>query len=199
MAPPIGDTTLPDDAQLIIKLLASEVRYKERLLLPYTPSTADHSPISPTSDTASHSLFPSSSWQGITDYEPQIIHQLLDYMYSYTALVLQDASLIHSQTTTDKKSDIELTLNDIMAAIDFKGQRGGAVSTTITREMLERAAQRINKEKLPELEERHGIRRPADVESLVMPTFQIATKKGKGRDGEENGTDEAAVPMETCS
>ena len=111
-------------------------------------------------------------------------------MYSYTSSVLQDASLIHSQTITDKKSDVELNLNDIMAAIDFKGQRGGGASATITREMLQRAAQRINKEKLPELEERHGIRRPADVESLVMPTFHIATKK---KTGEENGTDEAVV------
>lgn len=196
MAPQIGDTTLPDDAQLIIKLLASEVRYKDSYLVAHPPPIT--LTISFSRHRLAHPLTSSSLSQGITDYEPQIIHQLLDYMYSYTASVLQDASLIHSQTTTDKKSDVEITLNDIMAAIDFKGQRGGAVSTTVTREMLQRAAQRINKEMLPELEERHGIRRPADIESLVMPTFQIAAKKGR-KEGEENGTGEAAVPMETSS
>ncbi|KAL7317639.1 Transcription initiation factor TFIID subunit 9 [Mucor circinelloides] len=103
---------------------------------------------------------------GVEDYDPKVVHQLLEFAHRYTADVFQD-SLIYAEHAG--KSDLDL--DDIQLAI--QGRVNHSFTTPPPKEFLLELAQEKNKQPLPLIPEKYGIRLPADKHCLTGINFSI--------------------------
>ncbi|CEG70512.1 Putative Transcription initiation factor TFIID subunit 9B [Rhizopus microsporus] len=103
---------------------------------------------------------------GVEDYDPKVVHQLLEFAHRYTTDVLQDA-LVYAEHAN--KMDIEL--EDIQLAI--QGRVNHSFTTPPPKEFLLELAQEKNKAPLPLIPEKYGIRLPAEKHCLTGINFSI--------------------------
>lgn len=103
---------------------------------------------------------------GVEDYDPKVVHQLLEFAHRYTTDVLQD-SLIYAEHAN--KNDIDL--DDIQLAI--QGRVNHSFTTPPPKEFLLGLAQEKNKSPLPLIPEKYGIRLPAEKHCLTGINFSI--------------------------
>lgn len=103
---------------------------------------------------------------GVEDYDPKVVHQLLEFAHRYTSDVFQD-SLIYAEHAN--KNDLDL--DDIQLAI--QGRVNHSFTTPPPKEFLLELAQEKNKTPLPLIPEKYGIRLPADKHCLTGINFSI--------------------------
>ncbi|KAI8379403.1 transcription initiation factor IID, 31kD subunit-domain-containing protein [Radiomyces spectabilis] len=103
---------------------------------------------------------------GVQDYDPKVVHQLLEFAHRYTSDVFQDA-LVYAEHAN--KSDIDL--EDIQLAI--QGRVNHSFTTPPPKEFLLELAREKNKAPLPLIPEKYGIRLPADKHCLTGINFSI--------------------------
>ncbi|KAL9552643.1 hypothetical protein MBANPS3_003677 [Mucor bainieri] len=103
---------------------------------------------------------------GVEDYDPKVVHQLLEFAHRYTSDVFQD-SLIYAEHAG--KTDLDL--DDIQLAI--QGRVNHSFTTPPPKEFLLELAQEKNKQPLPLIPEKYGIRLPADKHCLTGINFSI--------------------------
>ncbi|KAI8378989.1 transcription initiation factor IID, 31kD subunit-domain-containing protein [Blakeslea trispora] len=103
---------------------------------------------------------------GVEEYDPKVVHQLLEFAHRYTSDVFQDA-LIYAEHAN--KPDIDL--EDIQLAI--QGRVNHSFTTPPPKEFLLELAQEKNKQPLPLIPEKYGIRLPADKHCLTGINFSI--------------------------
>ncbi|KAG1177844.1 hypothetical protein G6F70_002187 [Rhizopus microsporus] len=103
---------------------------------------------------------------GVEDYDPKVVHQLLEFAHRYTTDILQDA-LVYAEHAN--KMDIEL--EDIQLAI--QGRVNHSFTTPPPKEFLLELAQEKNKAPLPLIPEKYGIRLPAEKHCLTGINFSI--------------------------
>ncbi|KAI8888204.1 TFIID-31kDa-domain-containing protein [Backusella circina FSU 941] len=103
---------------------------------------------------------------GVEDYDPKVVHQLLEFAHRYTSDVFQDA-LIYAEHA--QKNDLEL--EDIQLAI--QGRVNYSFTTPPPKEFLLELAQEKNKTPLPLIPEKYGIRLPSEKHCLTGINFSI--------------------------
>ncbi|KAI8092272.1 transcription initiation factor IID, 31kD subunit-domain-containing protein [Gilbertella persicaria] len=103
---------------------------------------------------------------GVEDYDPKVVHQLLEFAHRYTSDVFQD-SLVYAEHANKN----EIDLDDIQLAI--QGRVNHSFTTPPPKEFLLELAQEKNKQPLPLIPEKYGIRLPADKHCLTGINFSI--------------------------
>ncbi|OZJ04634.1 hypothetical protein BZG36_02029 [Bifiguratus adelaidae] len=102
----------------------------------------------------------------VDDYEPKVVHQLLEFAYRYTSDVFQDA-LVYSEHAGKSELDID----DIQLAI--QGRVNHSFTTPPPKEFLLELADEKNKQPLPLIPEKYGIRLPPERHTLTAINYQI--------------------------
>lgn len=105
---------------------------------------------------------------GIKEYEPRVVHQLLDFMYRNVAEVLQVAEAFSDRAGSVKK---EVGMEDVMLAIQAKATTSFVMPPS--QEILQVMADRRNKIALPALATKYGFRLPPPEDCLIAPIFQF--------------------------
>ncbi|CAI2166807.1 9874_t:CDS:2 [Funneliformis geosporum] len=103
---------------------------------------------------------------GVEDYEPKVAQQLLEFAHRYTVDVIQDASAYAEHAG---KNDIDI--DDVKLAI--QGRITHSFTAPPRQEFLAQLAKERNKEPLPPVPEKYGLRLPPDRHCLTAVNFQL--------------------------
>jgi len=106
---------------------------------------------------------------GVTDYEPKVIDQMLDFAYKYVTNVLEDAKAYSSHA---KKRTIDT--DDIKLAISLQCDK--SFTNPPTRELLMEIARSKNSQQLPLIKSNTGTRLPPDRFTLTSANFRCKNK-----------------------
>lgn len=107
---------------------------------------------------------------GIEECEPKVIQQILEFMYRYTTDILQE-SLVYSQHAG--KNDIDL--EDLRLGIRMKSKN--LFTSPPSREFLMELSSRKNSIPLPLLDDKIGLRLPADKHTLLGAHYRITSQR----------------------
>eukprot|EP00890_Picochlorum_soloecismus_P000742 jgi/Picsp_1/1669/NSC_05143-R1_saga complex transcription initiation factor taf9 len=110
----------------------------------------------------------------IEEYDGRIVDQLLNFMHGYTSEVLQDAQEIAGQ---GKSGDGVVGTNDVAIALRLKTHHSFVTAPPM--EDLARLSAQVNKEEIPEIKVRHGLRIPPESQCLLTPNYQLP-KRNRG-------------------
>lgn len=102
---------------------------------------------------------------GVQDYEPRVLHQLLEFSYRYASNVLEDA-LLYS-TYAGKKS---VDANDVRLAVEKLSNK--MFTSPPPRELLMDMARQKNSVPLPTIKSHAGPRLPPDRYSLISCNYK---------------------------
>jgi len=106
---------------------------------------------------------------GVTDYEPKVIDQMLDFAYKYVTNVLEDAK---SYSSHAKKRTIDN--EDIKLAIELQCDK--SFTSPPPRELLMEIARSKNSQQLPLIKSTTCARLPPDRYTLTSTNFRCKTK-----------------------
>ncbi|KHN83131.1 Transcription initiation factor TFIID subunit 9B [Toxocara canis] len=107
---------------------------------------------------------------GITDYEPRIVSQLLEFAYRYTAEVLEDA-----RSLSEHAGKKQIDEADVQFAIDNAGASWRGVRHD--RQFMLELAEQKNSIPLPAIRQNFGMRLPNDRFCLVQPNMQWKSRE----------------------
>lgn len=108
---------------------------------------------------------------GITEYEPRVVHQLLEFSYRYVTTVLEDAQVFSAYS---KKKNLDL--EDVKLSVQMQTDR--MFTTPPPRELVAEIARTKNCVALPPIKSHAGPRLPPDRYSLISCNFKMkATEK----------------------
>ncbi|KYM77548.1 Transcription initiation factor TFIID subunit 9, partial [Atta colombica] len=109
---------------------------------------------------------------GITDYEPKVINQLLEFTYRYVTCILDDSKVYANHA---KKKFIDL--DDVRLAVKMQLER--SFTNPPPRDVLLDVARTKNNIPLPFVKPNNGLRLPPDRYCLNAPNYRLknATKK----------------------
>lgn len=105
----------------------------------------------------------------ITEYEPRVLPQLVEFAYRYVARVLEDSQLFSSYA---RKKVIDT--DDVSLAIQMQIDRSFVGPPS--RDILLEISRNKNTQPLPPIKSHNGMRLPADRYSLVQPNFRLISK-----------------------
>ncbi|SOV09851.1 related to TAF9 - TFIID and SAGA subunit [Ustilago sp. UG-2017a] len=110
------------------------------------------------------------SSMGLSDVEPSVLLQLLEFAHRYTHDVLCDA-LVYSDHANSRQASSSLSLDDINLAIQSR------VNYSFTqppeKDMLLGLASAVNSIPLPPISDRHGVRLPPQNQCLTNVNFRV--------------------------
>nr|CAB3266802.1 transcription initiation factor TFIID subunit 9B-like [Phallusia mammillata] len=109
---------------------------------------------------------------GVTDYEPKVIHQMLELTYRYVSEVLDDA-----KTFANHAGRSTVTLDDTKLAI--KSQLDHSFTNPPPREFLVDVARQKNTTALPSLKTFSGARLPPDRYCLSSVNYRLKSMADK--------------------
>ncbi|KAG5318179.1 TAF9 factor, partial [Pseudoatta argentina] len=109
---------------------------------------------------------------GITDYEPKVINQLLEFTYRYVTCILDDSKVYANHA---KKKFIDL--DDVRLAVKMQLER--SFTNPPPRDVLLDVARTKNNIPLPFVKPNNGLRLPPDRYCLNAPNYRLknVTKK----------------------
>lgn len=111
---------------------------------------------------------------GITEYEPRVLNQMLEFSYRYISCILDDAQIFSSHAK--KKS---LDVDDVRLAIQMQMDRH--FTTPPPRELLLEIARQKNSIALPLIKSTAGLRLPPDRYSLTACNYRLKSANKKPR------------------
>lgn len=107
---------------------------------------------------------------GVTDYEPKVIDQMLDFAYKYVTNVLEDAK---SYSSHAKKRTIDT--EDIKLSIQMQCDK--SFTNPPPRELLMEIARSKNAQQLPLIKSNTGARLPPDRYTLTSANYRCKTRQ----------------------
>ncbi|XP_063289426.1 transcription initiation factor TFIID subunit 9-like [Pelobates fuscus] len=109
---------------------------------------------------------------GITEYEPRVINQMLEFTYRYVTTILEDAKIYSSHA---KKNNIDA--DDVRLAIQCRTDQ--SFTTPPPRDFLLEIARQKNQTPLPLIKPYAGPRLPPDRYCLTAPNYRLKTIQKK--------------------
>uniref|UniRef100_A0A6M2DKL1 Putative transcription initiation factor iid n=1 Tax=Xenopsylla cheopis TaxID=163159 RepID=A0A6M2DKL1_XENCH len=106
---------------------------------------------------------------GISDYEPRVINQLLEFTYRYVTCILDDARVYANHSNHQNKKNIDI--KDEKLAVQMIAER--AFTTPLPREALIEMARSKNSTPLPLVKPHCGLRLPPDRYCLSSCNFKL--------------------------
>ncbi|SPO49209.1 related to TAF9 - TFIID and SAGA subunit [Moesziomyces antarcticus] len=107
---------------------------------------------------------------GVSDVEPAVLLQLLEFAHRYTYDVLSDA-LVYADHASARQASSSLSLDDVNLAIQSR------VNYSFTKppekDMLLALASTVNAIPLPPISDRHGVRLPPAAHCLTNVNFSL--------------------------
>ncbi|XP_054244642.1 transcription initiation factor TFIID subunit 9B isoform X1 [Indicator indicator] len=122
---------------------------------------------------------------GITEYEPRVINQMLEFAYRYVTTILEDAKIYSSHA---KKSSVDA--DDVRLAIQCRTDQ--SFTSPPPRDFLLDIARQKNQTPLPLIKPYSGPRLPPDRYCLTAPNYRLKSLQKKVGDGTPNSN--AALP-----
>ncbi|XP_014220061.1 transcription initiation factor TFIID subunit 9 [Copidosoma floridanum] len=117
---------------------------------------------------------------GITDYEPKVINQLLEFTYRYVTCILDDSKVYANH---GKKKLIDL--DDVRLAVKMQTEK--SFTNPPPREVLIEVAKVKNSTPLPFVKPSYGLRLPPDRYCLMGTNYKFKSMlKKSGRGGNTN-------------
>uniref|UniRef100_F1LEF7 Transcription initiation factor TFIID subunit 9B n=2 Tax=Ascaris suum TaxID=6253 RepID=F1LEF7_ASCSU len=107
---------------------------------------------------------------GVTDYEPRVVSQLLEFAYRYTIDLLEDARSVseHAGKKQIDETDVQFAIDN--AASAWRGARPD-------RQFMLELAEQKNSIPLPAIRQNFGMRLPNDRFCLVQPNMQWKSRE----------------------
>ncbi|KAK7880376.1 hypothetical protein WMY93_032987 [Mugilogobius chulae] len=105
---------------------------------------------------------------GITEYEPRVINQMLEFTYRYVTTIIEDAKIY---STHAKKSTVDA--DDIKLAIQCRMDQ--SFTSPPPRDFLLEVARQKNQTPLPLIKPYTGPRLPPDRYCLTAPNYRLKT------------------------
>lgn len=104
----------------------------------------------------------------IEEYEPRVVHQLMEFTNRYLTSVLQEAQVFSSYAKKDA-----IDLNDVQLAVNMQTDK--TVTSPPPRELLLEVAREKNNQPLPSIKPHNGIRIPFDRYTLIGTNYKLKT------------------------
>lgn len=111
---------------------------------------------------------------GVSDYEPAVAQQLVDFMYRYCTDLLDDARA-YAQHAGKKTLDVE----DLRLAVACHGDLD--LVSPPPRELLSEVAQTKNAQPLPPIKTYAGVRLPPEKFCLTQPNYKAKQRRAEAR------------------
>ncbi|XP_059680459.1 transcription initiation factor TFIID subunit 9B isoform X1 [Gavia stellata] len=111
---------------------------------------------------------------GITEYEPRVINQMLEFAYRYVTTILEDAKIYSSHA---KKSSVDA--DDVRLAIQCRTDQ--SFTSPPPRDFLLDIARQKNQTPLPLIKPYSGPRLPPDRYCLTAPNYRLKSLQKKVR------------------
>lgn len=107
---------------------------------------------------------------GVREYDPRVVHHLLDFTHGYIARVLQDADAYAGRAG---RAAGEVRTEEVMQAI--QAHASYCFASAPSQEVVHEMAAKRNAQPLPALNpsNRHGLRLPREDDMIVAPNFQV--------------------------
>lgn len=115
------------------------------------------------------------SSMGVEDYEPRVVHQLLDFMYAHVSGVLQDAEA-YSERAGATRGQVEV--EDAMIAIQARA--AFSFVQPPPQHVLAGMAAKRNARPLPPVGKVHGLRLPPEGQRLTSPHWDLMRPQADG-------------------
>lgn len=109
---------------------------------------------------------------GITEYEPRVINQMLEFTYRYVTTIIEDAKIY---STHAKKSTVDA--DDIKLAIQCRMDQ--SFTSPPPRDFLMEVARQKNQAPLPLIKPYTGPRLPPDRYCLTAPNYRLKSIQKK--------------------
>uniref|UniRef100_F6VW37 TATA-box binding protein associated factor 9b n=2 Tax=Monodelphis domestica TaxID=13616 RepID=F6VW37_MONDO len=110
---------------------------------------------------------------GITDYEPKVINQMLEFAFRYVTTILDDAKIYSSHA---KKATVDA--DDVRLAIQCRSDQ--SFTSPPPRDFLLDIARQKNQTPLPLIKPYSGLRLPPDRYCLTAPNYRLKPLPKKG-------------------
>uniref|UniRef100_A0A3B4BA51 Uncharacterized protein n=1 Tax=Periophthalmus magnuspinnatus TaxID=409849 RepID=A0A3B4BA51_9GOBI len=125
---------------------------------------------------------------GITEYEPRVINQMLEFTYRYVTTIIEDAKIY---STHAKKSTVDA--DDVRLAIQCRMDQ--SFTSPPPRDFLLEVARQKNQTPLPLIKPYTGPRLPPDRYCLTAPNYRLKTvpKKSRFNPGSPSGSSVPSV------
>ena len=104
------------------------------------------------------------SSMGVREYDPRVLHQLLEYMHRHCAEVFHEGGIYAEHAGRG-----QLECEDVQLALRLKA----AASQTGASSLIEWMAKERNREKLPEAPTSAGLKLPKKKECLINHNYQL--------------------------
>ncbi|NXR59267.1 TAF9 factor, partial [Rhadina sibilatrix] len=111
---------------------------------------------------------------GITEYEPRVINQMLEFAYRYVTTILEDAKIYSNHA---KKSSVDA--DDVRLAIQCRTDQ--SFTSPPPRDFLLDIARQKNQTPLPLIKLYSGPRLPPDRYCLTAPNYRLKSLQKKVR------------------
>lgn len=106
----------------------------------------------------------------VTDYEPRVVHQLMEFTNRYVTSILKEAQVFSLYA---KKDSIDL--GDVQLAINMQTDK--TVTSPPPKELLLEVAREKNNQPLPPIKSHNGLRIPFDKHTLIGTNFRLKSKE----------------------
>lgn len=106
----------------------------------------------------------------VTDYEPKVVHQLMEFTNCYVTSILQEAQVFSSYA---KKDSIDV--GDVQLAINMQTDK--TVTSPPPKELLLELAREKNNQPLPPVKSHNGLRIPFDKYTLIGTNYKLKTEE----------------------
>lgn len=107
---------------------------------------------------------------GITEWEPRVINQLMEFSYNYVTTVLEDAKLLSGHA---RKKTIDV--DDVRLAVQMYADQ--KVTSPPSRDLLQDVAREKNSSSLPIPKPNSGLRLPPDRFCLNAANYKLKTTR----------------------
>lgn len=106
----------------------------------------------------------------VGDYEPRVVHQLMEFTNRYVTSILQEAQILSSYAKKDS-----MDLDDVQLAVNI--QTDNTVTSPPPKELLLEVAREKNNQPLPPIKSHNGMRIPFDRYTLIGTNYRLKTNK----------------------
>lgn len=113
---------------------------------------------------------------GVSEYDPMVVHQMLEFTYRYITNVLEDAK-VYSEHAKKKEIDV----SDVQLAIEAKMNH--SFTPPPPRELLLEVARQKNTTPLPLIPDKFGIRLPPERYCLTSNNYSLKKVKKQAVSG----------------
>lgn len=102
----------------------------------------------------------------VEEYEPRVVHQLMEFTNRYVTSILQEAQVFSSYA---KKDSIDL--DDVQLAVNLQTDK--TITCPPPKELLLEVAREKNNQPLPPIKPHNGLRIPFDRYTLIGTNYKL--------------------------